>query len=451
MVVSGVVPVRPHREYGLTFSKTNRIAVALVVVSLFLERFERLDEASHSYPILPIPDLFFLSAVALLTGKVALDLLLGRLALRPFGTKDFALIAFVVTLGAISFVAAFIEPEAVTSGNQVLKTFSHLSVLLGAAVLLGRALSYELVAYALKVFFVSAVSVSALGILQAVDQNVVRFGLVDLLDLISRPGADRFARPCSIFSEPALLGYASLGGIVIGLSVIAENHRVASALGTSICAAGLLLAAAAGPLVVCVILAPYVVIFRHAFFRRDLLPAVAAVAVVAALVWFLTPVSDTVVYRAESVSTGRDPSAQLRTALNEGSVEVWKISPITGVGLGNSRRHLSNFVSLPFLPGTQYSFNTGNAYVNLLGETGPLGVGALMAVFIILWWPNRHAPRRLDHVTRVFIVMLAVAFLIINQVVMPPLWFWAGLRLALQANHHDDVRSGLLQSHRGPA
>lgn len=423
------LPARQSDPYGLGFTRENRVAVGLVVAALFMERFERIDDGS--YPFLPIPDLIFLSAVGILAAKSATDLLRGRLALRPLGRKELALVAFVALLAGLSFSAVVIEPETVTNGVQALKTTSHLVVLLGVAIFLGRVLSSALVRWALQVYFAGAVAVSLLGIVQSVDQNLVGFGLSSTLDLVSRPAVD-FVRPCSIFSEPAYLGYAALGGILIGLSIVSEANKRLAAGGSAICVAALLLASAAGPLAVAAPLALYVLVMRRRLFPSGLVPTVAALAGVAALLWFLTPVGGTVIYRAEAVSTGTDPSADLRTKLNEGSIEVWKIAPVTGVGLGNSRQHLTDFVTLPFLPGGQYSFNSANAYVNLLGEAGPVGVAALLVVLFALWWRNHGAAMRLEELTRAFIVLLALAFLVINPLIMPPLWFWAGLRLSLQ-------------------
>ena len=39
---------------------------------------------------------------------------------------------------------------------------------------------------------------------------------------------------------------------------------------------------------------------------------------------------------------------------------------------------------------------------------------------------------RLEELTRFFIVLLARQFFIINPLILPPVWFWAAQRLALQ-------------------
>jgi len=416
---------------GLSATRVNRVLVAGVVISLFLERFERV-EGEGTYPILPIPDLFFLTAIGILAAKVALDLLRGRVALRRLGWKDLLLGGFVALLGVLSLLSVVTQPETVTSGIQVVKTFSHLVVLLGAALVLGHALSKALVTHAMHVYFAGAVAVAALGIVQAVDQNVVKLGIADALHLISRPGAEGFLRPCSIFSEPAYLGYFSLGGIMVGLLLISERHRIVGAVGCGVCAVGLLLAAAAGPLAVALPLGLYALVFHRRLLGRGIAPTLAGVAIVAALIWFLTPVNDTVIYRAESISSGQDASLELRTELNKGSVEVWKSAPLTGVGLGNSRRHLSREVEVSWAPGATIAFNSANAYVNLLGESGPFAVAGLLAVLVALWWRSRTAPPRLEELTSAFIVLLALQFLVINPLIMPAVWFWAGQRLALQ-------------------
>jgi O-antigen ligase len=165
---------------------------------------------------------------------------------------------------------------------------------------------------------------------------------------------------------------------------------------------------------------------------RRFFPILVSLAAIAVVTWFATPVHNTLTARAEAVSTGTDASADLRNELNRGSVEIWKTSPFVGVGLGNSRRHLSDFVSLPFLPGADYSFNSANAYIGLLGEGGPLAVFALVAALVALWRRNPTAPHRLESLTRLFIVLFALQFLVINGLALPPLWFWGGLRLSLK-------------------
>ena len=420
----------------------NLAVVSLVVIAVFLERFERI-EGDGSYPILPMPDVLFLGAVGIFAAKVAIDLYRGRVALRPLGWKDVALGSFVALLGILSVLAVIIQPSDVTSGVQVLKTFTHLLALLGAALILGHALSRDLVAHAMRAYFVGAVVVAGLGIVQAIDQNLVALGVADALDLISRAGADGFVRPCSLFSEPAYLGYASLGGLVIGLSLISDRHRVAAMLGCGVCVAGLLLAAAAGPLAVAAPLAIYLFVVRRRLFPRGAAVTLAASGLIAAAIWFLTPVSDTILDRAESVSetileraedgsSGRDPSVELRTELNERSIDAWRDAPLTGVGLGNSRGSIGT-IDLSWAPeGASPAFNSANAYINLLGEAGPLAVAALVATLLALWWRNRRAPPRLEELTRFFVVLLALQFFIINPLIMPPVWFWAAHRLALQ-------------------
>jgi len=421
----------PELGYGLAWTRPNVAVVSLVVIAVFLERFERIND-DGSYPLLPVPDVFFLGVAGVFAAKVALDLSRGRLVLRPRGRKDIVLVSFVALLGALSLLALLTQPSDVASGVQVVKTLTHVVVLLGIALLLGHALSRDLVAHAMRVYFVGAVAVAGLAIVQAVDQNLVSLGIADALNLISRAGANDFVRPCSIFSEPAYLGYASLGGMVIGLSLISERHRIAAILGCGVCMAGVLLAAAAGPLAVAVPLGIYALVVRRRLFPRQAVVTLAASALVVVGLWFFTPVRSTIIYRAEDVSSGQDASAELRRKLNQGSIDVWRTAPLTGVGLGNSRGNLDKIDLSWAPPGANVAFNSANAYVNLLGEGGPLAVAALAAVLLALWWRNRQAPPRLEELTRFFVVLLALQFFIINPLVMPPVWFWAAQRLALQ-------------------
>jgi O-Antigen ligase len=431
-------PARPRATadlhlVGLEEDRWSRLALGVVVLSLFLERFERVEGAG-TYPLLPFPDMFFVFAIGAFCGFAAVQLMRGRLKPRPLGTKDFAVCAFVLILATCSGLAVLTQPTHIADGTQVTKTILHLAFLAGAALLLGRTLSTKLVALALRIFFVLAATAATLGVIQALDQNVFHTGLAGALHLISRSDA-RFARPASIFSEPAYLGYVSLAGLVIGIA-FERGTSVLRLAGLTTCAFALLLSAAAGPLFVSVPLALYLAVVHRGVLSRQIAAAVIAGVVMLVLVSLITPIGSLVLDRARAIVTGNDPSAQLRRELNKGSFEIWKLAPLTGVGLGDTRLNLTRFVHIeyPNVPHPEFHFNSASVYSNLLGECGPVGVVAIIFLLIILHLRNRDSPMAPERATQAIVVLFALEFFVVGLLLLPPFWFWAGLRIALQGD-----------------
>jgi hypothetical protein len=423
---------------GIEDDRWSRLALAVVVLTLFLERFER-AEGAGTYPLLPVPDMFFDFAICAFASLCAVRLLRGRLRLRRFGSKDVAVCAFVAILGTLSILAVATQPETVASGLQVTKTGAHLLFLAFAAILFGRSLTARLISFALKVFFLLAVAVAAVAVLQAFDQNMLHTGLADAAGLISRHAA-RFHRPASIFSEPAYLGYVSLAGIVVGLAIGRDLGAGWAIGGTIVCALGLALSGAAGPLAISAPLAVYGLVVHRPVLNRLSAVGLGLALVFLAGLFLLTPLGTVVYDRARDIATGEDASVQLRRELDMGSVRLWKLAPITGVGLGDTRLNLTRFVDLePEVSGSRFRhppqfFNSASVYFNLLGECGPVGVAAVLVLLLILLLRNKDSPPALERATQAIIVLFAFEFLVVGLLLLPAFWFWAGLRLALQGD-----------------
>lgn len=422
------------RPFGLADDRWSRLALGGVVFALFLERLER-AEGAGSYPLLPFPDMFFDIALAAFVLLCLLRLLRGDLQPQPVGVKDIAVCVFVAILATLSVLAVVTQPFRIADGLQTAKTIAHLMLLAGAALLLGRTLSARLVAFALKVFFVLAAAAAGVAVLQALDQNLLHAGLADALHLISRPDS-RVERPASIFSEPAYLGYVSVAGIVAGLAVTRDLGARWALGGIVVCVLGLVLSGAAGPLAISVPFALYLLVLHRPALTRELAAGLALVAVLLAALILLTPLGTVGYERARSIAAGDDASVQLRRELDKGSVRLWKLAPATGVGLGNSRKNLTRFVHVSYLPGGHFYFNSASAYFNLFGECGPVGLAALLALLIALYLRNTDASSALERATRGIVVLFALEFLVVGILLLPPFWFWAGLRLALQRDPH---------------
>lgn len=416
---------------GLESTGATKLLLTLVVGAMFLERVELEGYANSS---LPLPDMFFMSAIMLVAVKLVLDSALQLARPQPVYGRDFALIGLILVIGLISIIPAVTDNYAA----QTLKTYFHLLALLTAALVLGRALTPDLVRYTLRSYFVFAAAVSALALLQALNDNVFSVGLTEALGLKTRISGD-FVRPLAVFSEPAYLGYASLAGVLIGLWDYHSRPSRATGLGIAFCLLALLVTSAMGPIVIGALLAAFMFLTGRV---QRISPSLVATIGLIFLVLMLSPAGDTVYGRIEDMMYGNDASSIDRSALNQGSLEIWKTSPITGVGLGNSRFYLDEFVYVAGIRTTS-EFPAANVYLALLGEVGVIGVLSLVAVLVLLMqgkrpWKDIGSTETL---TRLLIVLTAMQFLVIGNFLLPPFWLWAGLRLGAQHLHDEEAPS----------
>jgi hypothetical protein len=444
----GAVVERRRLPRGLPESTLDFALVALLVLTLFLER---LDKDAYDNGFFPIPDLTFcVAAICLMARLVWLHR--EGVRFREVGRRDRLLAFYVGALGVTSLSVLAADSVTRANGLQVVKTYAHLCVFLAAALALGRALTPSLLRFALIVFFVLGVVTAMIGVLQALDQNALHLGMASALHLNFRetvPGS--FIRPTSVFSEPAYFGYTMTISAVIGVLLVARINLVLGVGGAVLCCVALLLSGSAGATAFAPVVALYLAVGVLRWPSRNVLVGhrrrIVSVSVVSliVLVGFLTitPAGSTLLNRAEAVLNGSDQSAQLRHAQNSAALTIWKRDPVTGVGLGETRLYMPQLVHVSFMPADTVMFESANAYLALLAEAGPVGIGGLVLILGILFAPY---PRRdsvgdpLERISRTVILLIALEFLLIGGFLLPPLWFWAGVRLSLE------TRSGLESS-----
>jgi O-antigen ligase len=432
-----------RRSTTLPGTRVDLVVVGIVVLSLF---FERLDRSVYSHGTSAIPDPTFDAAVVLLSLRYACargSARPGRPTLRECVAAGFA--AAVVVVGAASLVAL---PHWLSSGSQVAKSSIHLAFLVYAAILIGRAVSKELLEVALKLYFWLASAAAALAIVQAVDLNAGSGFLTRNLHLIFRPHPNGYEAPCSIFSEPAQLGYISVAALVVGVLLWPSIGRRRTLAGITLCLLAVLLALSAGAFLVAAVLALVLAVERRPKLGYRTWVGAGALVVVLAAVALASPVGSAVYDRASGIVSGNDPSAQYRTAIDSASFRIWKIAPLTGLGIGNTR------TLLPYLfryQGTyrQQTFNDSNAYLSLLAETGPLGLAAGLLLLAAFIWPATRPVRRPASVGQLNTLGIAVSYFVAGSFLLPPLWFWGGLRLAsLRSAGEPDLLAASLASLR---
>jgi hypothetical protein len=428
---SGAVP--SALRHVLVSLASTRMLVALVVLTLFLERPEKDRYLSGQ---LPFPDFFFTSAILALALRVLGDGELRRWVMGASPTaKEIAVAVLPVILGVLSLVGLLVLPAWMTNGLQISKTWLHLAFLAAAAVLLGRVLGTGLVPFALVIYFVLSVAVSALAIVQALDENVLHTGASGQIGLGSRPSGD-FLRPYSTWSEPAYLGYSAVTSSLIGLWLIRRGRVLLGAGGAVISMIAVVLSGSAGPLILGPLLFLALLVTGTLASRRLLLGLAAAGAVSLAVLLPTSP-GGYAVERVEDVIAGRDASVTFRREVNEALVDIWRRAPYTGVGLGDSRLFLPELVEIPFMPEQVLLVPSSSVYLGLLAETGPLGVAALVAALLALLAPTRTSERELEQLTRVLIVFVGLQFLVIGAFILPPFWWWASLRMGLDRSIPD--------------
>jgi O-antigen ligase len=320
--------------------------------------------------------------------------------------------------------------------GQSVKTFVHFAYFGLIALLLGRILNPSLMRRALSTFFVLAVAASVLAVLQAIDQNALHTGASEALHLVSRSrgqsGSAGFLSPVSIFSEPAFLGYFALLGLLIGLRMHGSWPTRWVWVGMGFCLVAILLAAAAGPIVALGAVALYLA-WRASRVWRRFWKELTVLVVVGIGVLALLPAGKALTTRADAIISGSDASANFRYAYDSASIRTWKLSPLTGVGMGNTRYYLPSLVDLSFDPNLAPSdaqFQSVSSYLNTLAESGVFGLLMLATMLATLFWPFGKGRSDSAWLTETAILLFIVASFFITIVADPIFWFWVGLRLA---------------------
>jgi O-antigen ligase len=425
-----------------------------VVAALFFESPEDSLWLKHGFPI---PNLTFVLVGAVLIGRAAFLALHGRFDLSKPSWREWAVIVPFAVYAVTAFLAALLghphqapkhQPLVLVSHmGQSIKTFAHFAYLALIALILGRFLTPGLFRRALATFFVLAVAAAVVACLQALDQNVLHTGATGALHLISRDTGRGFIRPCSIFSEPAILGYYMLIGVIIGLWLNAAARSRWIWLGMGLCVVASLLGAAAGPAVAFFACFLYMV-WRAGRLLLESWRELAAIGVAAIAVLVFLPVGQTLSDRATTTASGSDPSAQFRTTLDAASLKIWRLSPLTGVGLGNARYYNPSLVHFHFktqvereYEGKLSAYQSVSTYLGTVSEAGVFGLLALAAMLVALFLPLPNVRAEGAWVTEVPILLFIVGFFFINLFAFPVFWFWVGARLAQLRDIEESVES----------
>ena len=422
----------------------------MLVVSLF---FERVDYVLYLQRGFAIPDIAFVLAGFLVLAYAAVLLYRRRLDLGRPSWVELSVVGLFAVLGVTAVGAALAarSPNPLLGHAQVtgttrvalvahpwqsVKTFVHFAYFGLIALLLGRILTPALMRRALSTFFVLAVASSVLAVLQAIDQNALHTGASGALHLVSRSrsasGSSGFLSPCSIFSEPAFLGYFALLGILVGLRMHGAWQTRWVWVGMGFCLVAILLAAAAGPIVALVAVALYLGWRASRVWRRFWKELTVLVVVGIGVLAFL-PAGKALTTRADSIVSGSDTSAKFRYAFDSASIRTWRLSPLTGVGLGDSRYYLPSLVDFSFDPNLtaqDAQFQSVSSYLNTLAESGVFGLLMLATMLATLFWPFGMGRTEDAWLTEAAMLLFIVASFFITIVADPIFWFWVGLRLA---------------------
>jgi O-antigen ligase len=408
-----------------------------VVLALFFEETDDSLWLNHGFPI-PNPTFVLVGAVVLC--RAAFLALRGRFDLSKPNWREWTVVGLFAVYAVTALAAALLghshQPKGqplvlVSHLGQSIKTFAHFAYMALIALVLGRLLTPALLRRALATFFVLVVAAAVIACLETLDLNVLHTGATSALHLGARTTGAQFIRPCSIFSEPAVLGYYMLIGIIAGIWLNAVSASRWIWLGICVCVVAALLAAAAGPAVA------FFACFAYLLWRawRVLLRSwreLAMVAVVATAVLVFFPVGQSLSSRATSSVQGSDNSAKFRLKFDRASVTIWRLSPLTGVGLGNDRYYdpaLVHFGS-GFGPNNQTEFQSVNSYLGALSESGVFGLLLLTAMLLAQFVPFRRVRAEGAWVTEAPLLLFIVGFFFLNLLAFPIFWVFSGMRLA---------------------
>jgi O-antigen ligase len=411
--------------------------VMAVVAALFFESPEDSLWLKHGFPI---PNVTFVLVGLVVIGRAAYLASRGRFDLSKPKWRELTVIGVFAVFAVAALAAALLghahphpsgKPLILVSHLvQSIKTFAHFAYLALIALLLGRFFTPALLRRAFVTFFVLAVAAAVVACLQALDQNVLHTGATGSLHLVSRQ-ATNFIRPCSIFSEPAILGYYLLIGTVIGLWLSATSASRWIWVGIGFCVVATLLGAAAGPAVAFFVTFVYLA-WRAWRVLRQSWRELAMIGVAAVAVLVLLPVGQTLSQRATNSGAVSQNSDDFRSKFNRASLTIWELSPLTGVGLGNDRYYNPVLVHFGhrFSAGQQTEFQSVNSYLGTLSESGIFALLMLAVMLVGLVFPFGRVRQEGAWVTEVPILLFIVSFFFINMFVYPIFWFWVAARLA---------------------
>lgn len=422
------------RVWSLSFDE---VLVMAVVFALFFEAPDDSLWLKHGFPI---PNLTYVLVGAVVIGRAVYLALHGRFDLSKPSWREWTVIGLFAVFAVTAVLAALLgHPHAQPKGKplilvshlaQSVKTFAHFSYLALITLVLGRFLTPALLRRAFVTFFVLVVGAAVIASLQALDQNALHTGATGAFHLISRE-TNNFIRPCSVFSEPAILGYYMLLGIVTGLWLESQSPSRWNWVGIGFCVVATLLGAAAGPAAAFFVGFAYLVWRGWRVLRRSW-RELAIIAVAATAVLVFLPVGQTLSQRATNTGPIAKNSSEFRKKFDSASVKIWQLSPLTGVGLGNDKYYNPSLVHFDkhFSVGQQTGFQSVNSYLGTLSEAGVFGFLLLVTMVLALFVPLKRVRVEGAWVTEAPILLFIVAFFFINMFAYPIFWFWCAARLA---------------------
>ena len=285
---------------------------------------------------------------------------------------------------------------------QFLKTLVHLTTYIGFVYVFVRWMTWPRLGLFVKAYYAFGVAAAALAVVQFVQGTFGWLGGPGLLTFQSAEydvgeGLTTGFRSASIFGEPSWAAryYVHFVAIALGSWWHTRKPRHLAALALFAVAFY-----AANSLLGYVILCSFAIVVgvaqmwrRNVFTlspRKKMIAAAAAYALL--LLWMagVTPrfpdLVDRSIARIDLVVQGGGGAGNRIDSVFAG-LEVWKLAPILGVGLGNIDQYIVDFYTDPAWV-LRSRFASDSAYVQILAETGVLGLATFLWFWgRLLWFP----------------------------------------------------------------
>jgi hypothetical protein len=301
----------------------------------------------------------------------------------------------------LSIIGVALSPGGAASGVQFLKTFVHLSAYVIFTIVVVKWMTWRRLFLLVKTYYAVGIIAAVLSVLQFVHGTFSVFPWLAPLRFQSfeydiGQGFTAGFRASSFFGEASWAARYFVHFIALAIAFWWQTRRL-----RHLAALGLFLVAfyAANSLLGYVILATFFMtaaiaqMWRKNLFslgrRQKLVLAGAAYAMLLLLAVDITPnlpdLMDRSITRIGLILEGGGAAGNRIDSVFAG-LEVWKLAPIVGVGLGNIDRYIVPFYQDPgWVIRSQYA--SDSAYVQVLAETGLIGLAAfLWFVGRLLWF-----------------------------------------------------------------
>lgn len=372
-----------------------RVFVLLLVTALGSEYW---DKDPFAFGGLAIPWPRFMLAFTLLP-----------LLIPPRGRRWSGLLTLPAPLGpmwlfwlicALSVIGLALAPGG-SSAAQFTRTFVHLSVYMVFVTVLVKWITFPRLALLVRSYYALGIVAALLAVLQSVHGTFGVFSWMaplrfDSAEYTVGEGLTAGFRASSFFGEPSWAARYWIHFLALALAFWWQTRRR-----RHLAAIALLLVAfyAANSLLGYVILASFVgaglaaQAWRSSVFSfgRPQKAALAVLAYAAVLLWLLdlTPqlpdLLERSVARVQMVVEGRGGGVSNRIDGVWAGLDVWRLAPVFGVGLGNIDVYIVRFYQDPeWILRSQHA--SDSVYVQLLAETGVVGLLAFGWFWLRLLW-----------------------------------------------------------------